>query len=48
MVRSLTYFEDAEKADARLVGLTDEAWSEIKEWFLSEAPDASALFPRRG
>jgi Nucleotidyl transferase AbiEii toxin, Type IV TA system len=47
VVRSLTYFDDAEVADPRLVGLSLRDWGRIKAWFQEQAPAASTLLLRR-
>lgn len=38
VMRSLTWFEDAEKDPSFPVGLTVKHWTEIKAWFRREAP----------
>jgi hypothetical protein len=38
VLRSLTYFEDAEKDPAYPAGLSEATWEEIKTFFLREAP----------
>lgn len=43
VLRSLTYFEDAERADAHLAGLTREMWNEIRAWFEEQAAEAANL-----
>jgi hypothetical protein len=42
VVRSLTFFDDAEADSLMPEGLTDEKWSEIKAWFLDNAPKTLA------
>ena len=43
VVRSLTYFEDAEKEDPRLVGLSAPAWRLMREWFQARAIEVSEV-----
>jgi len=43
VVRSLTYFDDAEKEDPRLVGLSASAWKRIREWFEARALEVSEV-----
>lgn len=38
VLRSLTWFEDAERDPAYPAGLTESAWNEIKTFFLREGP----------
>jgi hypothetical protein len=38
VLRSLTWFDDAERDPAYPAGLTEAAWREIKAFFLREAP----------
>jgi hypothetical protein len=40
VVRSLTFFDDAEADSLMPDGLTREKWEEIKGWFLAHAPEA--------
>lgn len=47
VVRSLTYFEDAEASDPRVIGLSPRDWQRIKAWFAEQAPAASSLLARR-
>lgn len=42
VIRSLTFFEDAEADSLMPDGLTEEKWSKIRDWFLDEAPRALA------
>jgi hypothetical protein len=42
VIRSLTFFEDAEADVLMPDGLTEENWTEIRNWFLNEAPKALA------
>lgn len=37
LVRALTYFEDAERDDPRLLGLAARRWSAIKQYFITAA-----------
>lgn len=37
VVRALTFFDDAERDDPRVVGLTDRQWQTIKRWFQEQA-----------
>ncbi len=43
VLRALTWFEDAERDTAFPAGLTEPAWSEIKAFFVREAPPLLAL-----
>jgi len=42
VIRSLTFFEDAEADSLMPQGLTEEKWSEIRSWFLDKAPKTLA------
>lgn len=37
VARALTFFDDAERDDPRVVGLTDREWKKIKAWFQDQA-----------
>jgi hypothetical protein len=39
VIRSLTYFEDAEQETIGPMGLSRERWEYIKEFFVRRAPD---------
>ena len=38
VLRSLTYFEDAEADPLLPTGLSEENWAHIKEWFTTSVP----------
>jgi len=39
LLRALTYFDDAERDDAKPVGLTDHHWTTVREFFELAAPE---------